>query len=174
MRNQSNRLNITIISATQAHSPAIDILNRAAFGGPEEANLVRELRVSGDVALELVALGPDEAVRGHILFSTLQVQPATRRLAALAPLCVQPGQQHKGIGKALIQTGLGLCQQRGFDGIIVLGDPAYYTRFGFTRQKAENLITPYDGPALMAYEFLPGRLHDGKWQITYASAFSAL
>jgi putative acetyltransferase len=57
--------------------------------------------------------------------------------------------------------------------VLVLGEPAYYTRFGFSRDAARALRTPYDGPYLMAAAFVPAAAI-GAAHMRYAPAFSML
>jgi len=123
---------VTIRRRTPADDAAIVRTVDAAFGGPAESTLVRTLRDPGLAAIELVAA--EDAVVGHALFSVLEVMVAARRVKALAlaPVAVQPDRQRRGIGSALIRDGLGLARADGWDAVIVLGDPAYYARFGFS------------------------------------------
>ena len=58
--------------------------------------------------------------------------------------------------------------------IVVLGDPAYYGRFGFRAETAAGLDTPWSGPHLMALELVPGSLGGESGIARYAAAFSAL
>lgn len=140
----------------------------AAFGRADEAELVRQLRDDGDVVLELAAF-EGEAVLGHILFSSLTIEPATIRIAALAPVSVVPARQKQGIGSALIREGLARCA--GFDACAVLGEPDYYKRFGFGLDSAHTLQSVYSGSAYQALEFKPGALAGGVWRVIYPKAF---
>ena len=49
----------------------------------------------------------------------------------LGPVAVAPERQGAGIGAALINAGLDELRARGAAGCVLLGDPAYYERFGF-------------------------------------------
>jgi putative acetyltransferase len=109
-------------------APAIAALLRAAFGGPAEADLVAGLRRDGDAAIELVAEA-DGAVAGHVLFSPMRVGGV--KALALAPLAVLPARQRQGLGTALVRAGLAKAAARAEAWCLVLGDPAYYGRFGF-------------------------------------------
>ena len=42
-----------------------------------------------------------------------------------------PNRQRHGIGSALIAAGLARIREQGAKGCVVLGDPGYYSRFGF-------------------------------------------
>jgi putative acetyltransferase len=152
------------------HWDSIHGVVSAAFGRPDEAELVRRLRDDGDVVLELAAF-EGEAVLGHVLFSALTVEPATIRIAAMAPVSVLPARQNQGIGSALIREGLARCRAMGFDACAVLGDPEYYKRFGFGLDTARTLQSVYSGHAYQALEFKPGMLAGGVWRVTYAKAF---
>jgi putative acetyltransferase len=154
----------------EAHWPAVRTVVAAAFDRADEADLVEELRAQGAVVLELAAM-ENRVVIGHVLFSTLEVEPRTRRIAALAPLSVAPEWQRHGVGSALVREGLARCATLGFDAVAVLGDPEYYRRFGFRRRTARALESVYSGLAYQALELKPGALLGGPWRATYSKAF---
>jgi len=129
--------------------PEIRALIEAAFGSEAEADLVRRLRGDGDLVLSLAA--DDGSPMGHLAFSRLALpQCPSARACALAPLAVSPQRQRQGIGSALVREGLTRLAQGGMDLVLVLGEPDYYGRFGFTPDLAKRLMTPYDGPSLQA------------------------
>ncbi len=144
-----------------------------AFGGPDEADLVEALRLDGSVILELVAeVGP--RVAGHILYSQITLNPAIEsvQVAALAPLAVDPDFQRRGIGGALIHMSLPMLAHAGVDAVIVLGDAAYYTRFGFSPELAATLQSPFPpGDHFMAMELSPGSIEGCRGKVCYARAF---
>lgn len=148
--------------AVAGDHPAIDGLLRRVFDTDAEARLTAALRPA---AIELVAT--EGELVGHVMLSALE---APFRALALAPLAVDPLWQGRGIGGALVRAAVDLA--RGWDAIIVLGDPEYYARFGFDVQAAAGYASVYSGPYLMA---LP--LHDGvpaTGRIVYPQPFSAL
>jgi putative acetyltransferase len=151
---------------------AIRNINRLAFGGDEEADLVDALRAGGHVIASLVATDGD-AVVGHILFSPLAITTETGAIAAaaLAPVAVLPEQQRRGIGSALIRRGLELCTDRGCVAVVVVGHPDYYPRFGFSAELARPLRAPFSGPAFMALELVPGSLSGVEGTVRYAPPF---
>src|SRR5712691_7122585 len=83
---------------------AIRELNRIAFGGSDEAEIVDRLRSTGIVVASLVAIENDEIV-GHIMFSDLPIETDQGIIEAvsLAPIAVHPNCQHRGIGSALMR-----------------------------------------------------------------------
>ena len=129
----------------------IDEVVRAAFGRGDEAELVTRLREGGDVLFELVAV-EDSAVVGHILMSRLWADSAGLYVA-LAPLSVRPERQRSGLGGALVSASLDAARDVGCHGVLVLGDPDYYGRFGFSAEHARTVDSPYRG--LPAFQALP-------------------
>jgi putative acetyltransferase len=163
-----------IRAASPAQYDNIDAIERAAFGRDDEALLVRRLRQDRDVIVELVAAA-DAGIVGHILFARLPIDApsGTMNAVALAPLAVLPPFQSRGIGAALVQRGLDACRDAGSVAVIVVGDPAYYSRFGFSAAMTENLRSPYAGPACMGLELTNGALTQGG-TVRYATAFSGI
>lgn len=159
---------MTIRPAEPGDAAAIRAVVTAAFGQPDEADLVDALRADGDALLELVAI-EDGAVVGHILFSPLATDTG-RKLAALAPLSVQPGRQKDGLGTALMEEGHRRLVETGIEALIVLGHPAYYPRVGYRADLAKTVTAPFSGPHFMARELVPGALSQ-PLTITYAKAF---
>lgn len=150
---------------------AIARIVEAAFGQADEARLVERLRMDGDVLFELVAERDGEVV-GHILLSRLWADRA-ELFAALAPVAVAPSAQNDGVGSALIRRSLETAKEFGAHGVIVLGHPAYYPRFGFSREAASKVASPYSAsPAFMAVALEAGAL-DGPLTVAYPEAFSA-
>ncbi|MFN6953707.1 MAG: GNAT family N-acetyltransferase [Acetobacteraceae bacterium] len=138
--------------AAAADHAAIAALVADAFGRPDEAELVAALRANG-APIEIVA-ERDGVLLGHILFSRMRVGAA--EALALAPLAVAAPARRQGIGAALVRAGLDAARRAGVGAVIVLGDPAYYGRFGFT--EARGLDAPFSGPAFQALGLSPGEL----------------
>jgi putative acetyltransferase len=130
---------------------AIRSLLIAAFGGRGEADLVDRLRADGDLAAALV-VERDRRIVGFVALSRLR-QPA--RSLALAPLAVQAGARRQGIGGALVAAALDRASKSGASLVFVLGDPAYYARFGFTVEAGTPFESAYAGPHFMALHFGP-------------------
>src|SRR5213594_5202360 len=124
---------------------AIQQVHIAAFGGSAEAKLVRLISERKKALISLVAVS-DDSVVGHILFSRVTIDnvPAAFNGIGLAPVAVLPTFQRRGIGSKLIREGLERCKQARYDAVVVLGDPAYYSRFGFVRAADFGLQDEYD------------------------------
>jgi putative acetyltransferase len=84
-------------------------------------------------------------VIGHVVFSTVTIanSPAGFRALGLGPVAVLPEYQGRGVGSNLIREGLEQCRREGYDIVVVLGDPKYYSRFGFTRAADYGIENEY-------------------------------
>jgi putative acetyltransferase len=154
-------------------------INRLAFGGEAEPNLVDKIRESAGFIpqLSLVAVRQGRVV-GHILFSLIEIRIDGRPdqpwpALALAPMAVHPDFQNQGIGSALVQRGLEIGRDLGHAVIVVVGHPEYYPRFGFTSARAKGLESPFPVPdeAFLTIELVPGSLHGVKGTVVYPPAF---
>lgn len=158
-----------IVEERPEHRAAVRSLLVATFGGEAEARLAEELRLDGDAVLSLVALLADGSVVGHILLSRLRTP---QRALALAPLAVEPRFQRRGIGGALVRQALAAVRETGDDIVFVLGDPAYYERFGFSRDLGARYPCRYGGDHFQA---LPLReLAPVATEVAYPPAFDRL
>ncbi len=158
--------------AEAADWPAVHAIHAEAFGQVDEAELVRRLHEDGDLILSLIAY--DDQPVGHIAFSRLVLHEAPGvKVGALAPLAVRPSSQAQGVGSALVRQGLDRLRSGGCDLVVVLGEPGYYSRFGFTPQLASQLKTPYDGPYLQALA-LSDKGKEAHGPVSYARAFAEL
>jgi putative acetyltransferase len=148
---------------------AVCAVIEAAFPTPAEAQLVDRLRADGDAEISLVAVD-DDVVVGHVMFSRMT---AGFRALGLGPVAVLPARQRSGVGSLLIKQGLARAAADGWAMVLVLGDPAYYRRFGFDPKLASGFASPYAGPHLMALG-LAQPLPRLSGKIDYAPAFAAL
>ena len=160
---------VNIRAAEPADYAEIRNVLLGAFPAPDEAALVDQLRADGEAVIELVA-DDDGSIVGHILFSPVD---APFRALALAPVAVAPDRQGQGIGSALINAGHQIARGSGWDAIFVLGEPAYYRRFGYDPAPAARFGSPYAGPYFMALA-LRGDLPVVEGDVRHARAFAAL
>jgi putative acetyltransferase len=128
-------------------------LIESAFNQKNEAVLVRELRETKEFVpeLSLVAFAGGELV-GHILFYPVKV--GENVTLVLAPMCVKPELQKKGVGGKLIKEGFKKAIEQGYDSVIVVGYPEYYPKFGFEKASRWGIRLPFEVPdeAFMAIE----------------------
>ena len=136
------------------------------FSDGNEQHLVDALRHDGDLALSLVA-EEGERIVGHIAFSRVEISDGTPDWYGLGPVSVWPELQHRGIGSALIRQGIAELRQRGAAGVVLLGSPDYYGRFGFRHDP--QLRYPGPPPEYFQCLLLDGALPEG--EVIYAQAF---
>ena len=112
-------------------------LIRAAFDASElpgdgrlETRIVDSLRADHALPVSLVA-DIDGRIAGHVAFSPARPARDGDAWYVLGPVAVDPADQGRGIGAALVRAGLRMLEEREANGCVVLGDPRYYARFGF-------------------------------------------
>lgn len=119
-------------------------VTRAAFATlavsqQTEAAIVAALRAAGALTHSLVALdspagaeaGKAVELVGHAAFSAVGIGAETSGWYGLGPISVRPDRQRQGIGGALLRDGLARLAATGARGVVLVGDPGYYSRFGF-------------------------------------------
>lgn len=131
----STELSFTLRDENADDVDAITALTLAAFTGhpysrQTEPLIVRSLRTAGALRLSLVASLEGELI-GHAAFSPVAIDGRTGGWLGLGPLSVAPRWQRRGVGSALVRSGLRRLSERGAAGCVLVGDPAYYGRFGF-------------------------------------------
>lgn len=115
---------------------AISDLVAAAFAGAEysdgsESSIINRLRAGGALSVSLVATAQEKLV-GQVAFSPVTIDGRDLSWFGLGPVVVAPEHERRRIGTALIARGLARLRADGANGCVVLGDPAYYARFGFS------------------------------------------
>ncbi|WP_176593428.1 GNAT family N-acetyltransferase [Sphingobium sp. EM0848] len=125
---------------TSEDVPKIRSLIKAAFKGIDHSNetegaIVDALRDAGALIISLIA-EQDDMLIGHVAFSPVLIAGDGGGWYGMGPVSVSPQVQRRGTGSALIREGLKLLQDRGASGCVVLGEPNYYSRFGFSSNHA--------------------------------------
>ncbi len=122
-----------------------------SLGFPHEElfGLVTELVNRPDGVWSLVSTDPvadaGAEITGHIAFTRARLGRNPTPAWLLGPLCVLPACQRTGIGGSLVRHGLAVLKETEPGLVCVLGDPAYYGRFGFNAET--RVRPPYELPA---------------------------
>jgi putative acetyltransferase len=95
--------------------------------------------------------------------------------AGLAPLAVIESHRRQGIAAELVRAGLEACREAGFGWCVVLGEPAYYGRFGFRAAPEFGLSDEYGGgESFQVIELIPNALPVNAGLVRYAPEFKSL
>lgn len=152
---------------------SIRALTEAAFVGVEhssqtEGAIVDALRAADALTLSLVA-ERDGSIIGHVGFSPVLIDGEELGWFGLGPVSVLPSFQRSGVGSALVKEGLDRLASRGAQGCVVLGDPDYYSRFGF---RSDHALRYGDvPPQYFQSQVLGGESASG--EVTYHAGFEA-
>lgn len=152
---------------------AIFRLTEAAFlNAPHTSHteqfIVNALRRHGQLTVSLVAVDGGRIV-GHVAISPVTLTGGTAGWHGLGPISVQPKYQGRGIGSWLARTALDQLRNLGARGCVVLGDPAYYGRFGFVH--SPGLVLP--GVPQEYFQALPFSGDAPQGEVRYHAAFDA-
>lgn len=100
---------------------------------PTEHLIVNKLRDVNALSLSLVC-EDETGIIGHIAFSPILINGEESHWCGLGPVSVIPERQGEGIGGALIREGMSQLKSQDIEGLVLLGEPEYYGRFGFVSQ----------------------------------------
>lgn len=146
----------------------------------DEHELIGRLRRSPDFIpeLSLVAVAEESGeIVGHILLSKISIKDSgsgqPHVALALAPLSVVPEWQNSGVGAALTEQALAKAKKLGYRGVVVLGHPDYYPRFGFQPASQWGIRSPFPvaDEIFMALELAEDGLDGVSGVVQYDPAF---
>jgi putative acetyltransferase len=166
-------MNLLIRKETTADIKKISEVTMAAFKDHPFSNntehfIIQALRNAEVLTISLVAEHRGEIV-GHIAFSPVTISDGSTKWYGLGPVAVLPGYQKQGIGKALVHEGLSRLKTLGCKGCVLVGDPAYYSRFGF--RNSPELV--YEGISQEYVLVLPFDKKTPQGKIIFHQGFSA-
>lgn len=137
-------MNITIRKEATSDVADIHALTTAAFlNAPHTSHteqfIVNALRDSGNLTLSLVA-ELDGKIVGHVAVSPVSISDGSQGWYGFGPISVAPELQRKSIGSQLMRQALAMLRELGASGCVLVGDPHFYSRFGFKPEP--NLVLP--------------------------------
>lgn len=136
---------VAIRAGTAADLPALERLYAAAFPDEDLRPLLRDLLGATAGVLSLVAEAPgDRDAAGHVAVTPCAIEGDAATAALLGPLAVRPARQRRGIGRALVRAALARLGESPAARVCVLGDPAFYARFGFAPET--GILPPHPLP----------------------------
>lgn len=170
-------MNIIIREETNKDFDEVYDVVRLAFENAEhtdhnEHNLVNKLRDSDEFIkeLSLVAERNGEII-GYTMFTKIKIGKHTS--LALAPLAVLPEYHGMGVGKKLVLEGHKIANDLGYSSVVILGDPNYYSRFGYEAASKWGIKAPFEIPDenFMAVELIENGLKNISGEVIYAKEF---
>ncbi|WP_310618588.1 GNAT family N-acetyltransferase [Flexibacterium corallicola] len=119
---------------------------------PTEPEILEQLRSHKALTLSLVA-EQDGQIIGHVAFSPVTINGQDLDWFGLGPVAVAYLHRTKGVGAKLIRKGLEILRNDGASGVVVLGDPDYYQKFGFKPDRRLYLAdVPQEYFMMLAFE----------------------
>ncbi len=166
-------MNYTIRPESSADHAVIHALTEAAFrqaphSSHSEQFIVDALRSRGELSISLVAEAQGQVV-GHIALSPVTISDGSTGWFGLGPISVLPAWQGQGIGAALMRAALDALGGLGARGCVLLGEPAYYGRFGFRAEP--GLVLP--GVPAEYFQALCLQPPLAQGEVQYSPAFEA-
>ncbi|QCK84733.1 N-acetyltransferase [Phreatobacter aquaticus] len=151
---------IVVADEQARHVSARDALLDQAFGPDRSAKTSERLREDRLPAegLALVALSAERLVGTVRLWNV--TLGAGRPALLLGPIAVDGQIRSAGIGAVLMREALARAADLGHRAVILVGDEAYYRRFGFSAQGMDRLWMPgpLDRARFLGLELAPGAL----------------
>lgn len=152
------------------HAAIHDITERAfapmPFSDGDEQDLIDRLRSAEALEISLVAELGGKIV-GQVTFTEAFAADRSSGWYALGPVAVEPELQKQAIGSALIEAGIAMLRDRDAAGCVLVGNPAYYRRFGFQLYPE---LCPEGEPAEY-FQILPLRVTDPRCVIGFHPLF---
>jgi predicted N-acetyltransferase YhbS len=137
---------IDITSATAADQPAIETLLDAAFGAARRNRAAYRLR---EGAVPLAGLScvarDDKGIIGSLQCWDVALRSGSdvrMPLLLLGPVAVAAGQRGAGVASAMMRWALAAADAAGAPPILLIGDAAFYGRFGFAAAATSGWIMP--------------------------------
>lgn len=104
--------------------------------------------------LAFIAEDQDGVLLGTVRLWDVRLGLGGKSAVLLGPLAVEPSMKGGGIGSELMRLAIEAAAARGHKAILLVGDEAYYSRFGFSAAKTGNLSMPgpYERERFLALE----------------------
>jgi len=147
----------------------VEAFENAPHTDHTEQFIVRELRLANALTVSIVAEVHGQVI-GHMAVSPIQISNGVDRWFGLGPISVLPAHQAKGIGTQLMHAALEQLRAASARGCVVLGDPGYYSRFGFTN--VPELVLP--GAPTEYFQAIVWDSSTPQGEVTYHRAFQAV
>ena len=151
-----------IANETAADVAARDALLDRAMGPRWRRKSSEKLRRGRRPSEGLAFVARDETgrVAGTVRLWDVRLGDGGGNALLLGPLAVDPSVKSAGLGSALMRHAIAEAARLGHGAVLLVGDPAYYARFGFSAEKTDALAMPgpYEKHRFLALELAEGAL----------------
>lgn len=130
-----------IVPLAQIDPAPIETLLDRAFGSDRHTRTAYRLRAGSKFIPDLSFALIDDAE----LLASIQCWPVRigdSSLVLVGPVAVDPEHQNRGAGKRLMHIMLDAAEAMGNPAMVMIGDPEYYGRFGFTAEATGGWTLP--------------------------------
>lgn len=155
-----------------------EVFKTSPYGYNDEAKLVNKIRNSDsyEPKLEVVATTKDGEILGHGLMSQVEIVNEKGEIVVglvLAPLSVRESYQGKGIGGEILNELEKRAKKLDYKFVSILGDPNYYSKFGYIRASEFEISPSYEVPdeAFRIKPLFPNSLDSVRGILKYSKAF---
>lgn len=167
-----HKSNYTIRREKPSDINAIDQVTKAAFASAAyssgtESFIIKALRANGLLTISLVA-EEEGVVIGHVAISPVAISSGDEGWFGLGPVSVIPSRQGSGVGSGLIRAAIGGLKELHAAGCVVLGEPSYYGRFGFSANA--RLQYPHAPAEYFQVQSFTGQIPEGT--VEYDDSFN--
>lgn len=145
-----------------------DAFLKAPHTSHTEQYIVDALRRAGQLAVSLVA-EENGRIIGHVAVSPVTISSGARHWYGGGPLSVIPEKQGQGVGTLLMNAALQALRELGAEGCVLVGEPAFYSRFGFVARR--ELVYPGIPPQYFQAISFSGNWPEG--EVAYHEAFTS-
>lgn len=125
---------------------AIDALVLAAFGPGRFAKTAERLREAAQLAVGFTAFEGERLIGSVRLWS---IMAGEARSVFLGPIAVDASSRRGGLGAELVQACIEEARATKLDGVLLIGDPPYFSRFGFVAAPGAVFSGPVDRRRIM-------------------------
>lgn len=137
---------VAVQAETPFDAPAIERVVEAAFGPGRLAKTAERLREGREPEAGFIAR-MDGQVIGSVRLWNIHVGQTPALF--LGPIAVDRTERNAGVGADLVAACLECARSRGSSGVLLVGDPPYFQRFGFTRIHGAVMPGPVDPARLL-------------------------
>jgi predicted N-acetyltransferase YhbS len=167
-----HKSNYTIRREKPSDINAIDQVTKAAFASAAyssgtESFIIKALRANGQLTISLVA-EEEGVVIGHVAISPVAISSGDEGWFGLGPVSVVPSRQGAGVGSGLIRAAIEGLKELHAAGCVVLGEPSYYGRFGFSANA--RLQYPHAPAEYFQVQSFTGQIPEGT--VEYDDSFN--